>query len=97
MSESHWETPPTSNGERRSREFRGCGMLIGVLRLADGLLGGLSVTSKPKFHRPSKGRHISWEIYDWDCWFVTVSLGTVELQLNKWPDRSDSAIFDDED
>lgn len=41
--------------------------------------------SRPRWHRKSFGNRISWEIYSWKSWFITISPGSLEIQINKWP------------
>lgn len=31
------------------------------------------------------GKLIGWEIYGWHSFSVTIGIGSVEFQLNKWP------------
>lgn len=39
---------------------------------------------KPRWYRQSKGNAVSWEIYGWRSFFLTISVGTVEIQINNW-------------
>lgn len=39
---------------------------------------------KPRWYRPSENNWISWEIYAWNEFFITVSPGSLEIQINKW-------------
>lgn len=39
---------------------------------------------KPRWYRDSKDRMISWEIYGLGAFFITISIGTMEIQINKW-------------
>lgn len=38
----------------------------------------------PRWYRPSKNNAFSWEIYGWRSFFFTISIGTVEIQINNW-------------
>lgn len=40
--------------------------------------------STPKFFRTAQGNRIGWEIYSWRSFFITLSLGSVEIQVNRW-------------
>lgn len=39
----------------------------------------------PLFYRDPRGHMFSWEIYSLTHWFLTFSIGSVEVQFNKWP------------
>lgn len=49
------------------------------------------MNKKPRFYRESKDNRISWEIWGWHSWFITISLSTFELQINKW--RKDGTLY----
>jgi hypothetical protein len=42
------------------------------------------MATKPRFHRSAIDHVVGWEIYDWRQFFVNISIGNFELQINKW-------------
>lgn len=40
--------------------------------------------TKPRWFRSAKDHAFGWEIYGWRCFFLTISIGSFEIQLNKW-------------
>lgn len=41
-------------------------------------------TPKPRWFREAKGHIISWEIYSLKAFYITISIGTFEMQINNW-------------
>jgi len=39
---------------------------------------------KPLLFRDPKGRMIGWEVYGWNCFFLTIGVKSLEIQINKW-------------
>lgn len=39
---------------------------------------------EPRFYRDTT-HWVAWEIYSWRSFFLTLSIGRFEVQINKWP------------
>lgn len=42
------------------------------------------IVEKPRWYREPKGHILSWEIYGLGAFFINISIGTLEIQINKW-------------
>ncbi len=39
---------------------------------------------KPKYFRTTEDHIFGWEIYRWNMFFFTFSIGNFEIQINAW-------------